>query len=340
MLLADGPGASGFAKTARALMRYRRQDIVAVLDRCQAGKTAEQGFGVGGDIPVIGSLAECPTVDALFIGIAPAGGKLPEAWQPLLLQAIESGIDVVSGLHDFLVNNTAFCHAAERSGARLIDVRRNNQAIVAEHVTFPANNLRIHTVGHDCCVGKMVVAVEVERALKQQGRNAKFLATGQTGIMLAGDGVPVDCVVSDFASGAIEQMVIRNQGCDTLLIEGQGSLAHPSFSGVTASLLHGCAPQGMILCYEAGRQTVYELEHVAIKPLDTLIALYESMAAMRYPAKVIAVAVNGKNLTPEDIDIEVDRIEQQHGLPACDVYRHGAGKLVGAVEELRTALMG
>lgn len=335
VILADGASRSSSAKTCYALLRYRQADVRAVLDASEAGSTAGSVLGVGGDIPIVQSLAEVPDADAVFIGIAPAGGKLPNAWKATLHQAVKRGVDIVSGLHDFLINDPELAAAARASDTRLIDVRRNEEHTVGTHAEFPAGNLRIHTVGNDCSVGKMVVAMEVQRELARRGADARFLATGQTGIMLSGDGVPVDCVVADFISGAIEQLVLRNSEAELLFIEGQGSLAHPSFSGVTLGLLHGCAPQGMLLCYEAGRRGVKELAHVPLQPLGSLVRLYETAANLRCPSRVIGIAVNGKQLPDSELEEEIKRVEGELELPACDVYRHGATKLANAVEQLK-----
>lgn len=339
VLLTEGASREVAAKTAFGMLRYRGSDIAAVLDGAEIGLCAQEVFGFGGGIPMIASIRDCPDATALFIGISPAGGKLPASWKPILLEALGQGVDIVSGLHDFLINDPQLVEAARQGNARLCDVRRNSEHTVAQNACFPENNLRIHTVGQDCGVGKMVVSLEVQREVERRGWDARFLATGQTGIMIAGRGVPVDCVVADFISGAVEQLVLRNQNADTLVIEGQGSISHPSFSGVTLGLLHGCAPQGLILCYEAGRTHVRELEHVPLKPLPKLLTWYETIASMRSPAKVIGVAVNGKYLSATDTDKEVKRVEDELGLPACDVWRHGAGKLADAVEALRAELV-
>lgn len=339
VILSEGASRTVAAKTAVGMLRYRSDDIAAVLDAAESGLTADDVLGAGGNIPMIADLDECPQADALFIGISPAGGKMPAAWKPILLDALRRGIDIVSGLHDFMCRDAALSEGATATGARLIDVRRNHEHTVAQHALFSPTNLRIHTVGHDCGVGKMVVSLEVQRELQRRGENARFLATGQTGIMISGQGVPVDCVVSDFVSGAVEQLVLRNQDADMLLIEGQGSISHPSFSGVTLGLLHGCAPQGLILCYEARREHVRELEHVPLKPLSELIPMYESIASFRTPAKVIGIAVNSRHLAAPEIDAEVARVEDQFGLPACDVWHQGAGKLADAALKLRKQLM-
>ncbi|MCP4782114.1 MAG: DUF1611 domain-containing protein [Fuerstiella sp.] len=330
ILLTDGFSTPFLAKTAISLLRYRPSDIVAVLDSTEAGRTSDSLFQAGGTTPVVGSLGEVDA-DALFIGIAPPGGALPGSWRAIVLEALARGIDVVSGLHDFLCHDSEFQQAADEHGCRLIDVRKNNQRHTAKHVEFREGCLRVHTVGHDCSVGKMVTSLEIQRALAKRGEDAQFLATGQTGIMIAGDGVPVDCVVADFVNGAAETLVQRHEQHDILLIEGQGSISHPSFSAVTLGLLHGCAPDGLILCYEAGREMVKGLDEIPIPPLKTLVAAYENIAALRNPCRVIGVAMNGRKLSPEEAVVERERVSSELGLPACDVYRDGADVLADAV---------
>ena len=183
-------------------------------------------------------------------------------------------------------------------GVQLIDVRRNRERDVAQRVGLRDDCLRIHTVGHDCSVGKMVTAIEVTNELKRRGRDAKFLASGQTGIMVEGDGVPVDCVVADFVSGAIEQLVLQHQHHEILLIEGQGSLVHPAYSGVTLGLLHGCSPHGLILCYEIGRETITGVPGMPIPPLAEIKRLNEIMANVMQPCQVIGISMNSRLVSP------------------------------------------
>lgn len=334
VLLTDSFSTPFLAKTAISLLRYRREDVVAVLDSTEAGKTAESLFEVGDTVPVIDSIDEV-NADALFIGIAPPGGKLPAHWHPIVAKALARGIDVVSGLHDFLSNDSELVRLASANNCRIVDVRRNSEHDTAQHARFPVQCLRIHTVGHDCSIGKMVASLEVQRELVQRGHDAEFLATGQTGIMIAGDGVPVDCVVADFVNGAAEALVQRNQHHEILLIEGQGSITHPSFSAVTLGLLHGCAPDGLILVYEVGRTEVKGLDEVPLRSLPELVDLYTSMASVRHPCRVIGVAMNGRNISATEASIERQRVSDELGLPVCDVYRDGAAVLADAVLKLQ-----
>lgn len=335
VLITDGYSNPVTAKTASCLLRFCPEEIVAVLDRSAEAPTAQGLLGVGGDIPVIQSMEEAPDGDSLVIGIAPPGGKIPISWRPLILEAIKRGMTIYSGLHDYLIEDSEFCEAARVHSVDLIDLRRNAEHEVASCDALDDSCLRIHTVGQDCGVGKMLVSVELTRALNDSGLNTKFIATGQTGILVEGDGCPVDSVVSDFVSGAVEKMIIQHSDYDAVVVEGQGSLAHPRYSAVTLGLLHGCSPHAMVLCYEAGRDNFNGLSHLALPGLSDLKAVYETMANLRHPSQVIAVAMNSRLLSDEQANVERERVKRELGLPVCDVVRHGAQDLVRAVLDLR-----
>lgn len=340
LILTEGHTEPVTGKTAACVVRYCSDDVVGLLDATQAGKTAGQLLGVGGPIPVVARLDDAPDANALMIGIAPPGGRIPDAWRTTILGALARGMDVISGLHEFLADDGEFAAAAAASGARLVDVRRNNEADVA--VCAPLNDrcIRLHTVGQDCSLGKMLVAVELSKALQRAGRSAKFVATGQTGIMVEGDGVPIDCVVSDFLSGAIEKQIVAHQDSHEFLVfEGQGSITHPRYSAVTLGLLHGCLPDGMILCYEVGRTHVHGLEHVPLKPLAELRDVYENLANLRHPSRVIGVAMNSRRVDDEQAAAERERVRQELGLPVCDVIRHGPDELVQAALALKKPVL-
>lgn len=337
-LLTDGYSTPFMAKTAISLLRYRPEDMVALIDRETPASNTAELFNVPVAVPVIRELSQAEQLDAVYIGIAPPGGKLPDSWRDILRSALERKLDIVSGLHDFLVDDPEYVSLANASGSRLLDVRKNRYKSTGSGRSFRPGNLRIHTVGHDCSVGKMVVTLELEKALKAAGHDAKFLATGQTGIMVSGRGVPIDCVVGDFVNGAAEELVAEHEKHDFLLIEGQGSISHPAFSAVTAGLLHGCAPDGLIFCYEAGRTLVKGLSDIPIAPLKQQIAALESMANLRHPCKVIGIAINTRTLSPEQAEAEVARAEQEYNLPACDVYRDGPEKLLQATIALRSEM--
>ena len=338
VLLTDGFSDPFLAKTAISMLRYRVQDILGVLDVEAVGKTASELFGVGGKVPIVATL-DAVDADALFLGIAPPGGKLPVQWRPAIMDALERGIDVVSGLHDFLSDDDQFVQLAKQNGCRIIDVRKNNFRQTAVHADFRKGCMRIHAVGQDCSLGKMVTSLELHRELQNRGEDAKFLATGQTGIMIAGDGVPIDCVVADFVNGAAESLVKQFDHHDILLIEGQGSISHPSYSAVTLGLLHGCAPDGLIFCYEVGRTHVKGLDDVPLPSIRTLIDIYENLASLRHRCRVIGIALNTRNVSAEEANQERDRVSREFGLPACDVYREGPSALVDAIVQLKGELV-
>ncbi len=335
VILTEGQSNPIRAKTASCVIRYCPDEVIALLDRTQAGKTSRDLLAVG-DVPVIARLDQAPEAKTLLIGIANPGGLLPPAWRAIIVEAIERGMDVVSGMHEFLADDPELAAAARKRKVKLIDVRNNRLKRIARGEGLREQCLRIHTVGHDCSVGKMVASVEVTNGLKARGYDAKFAATGQTGIVVEGDGYPIDCMVADFISGAAEQLVLDHQHHDIVIVEGQGSLFHPSYSGVTLGLLHGCQPHGMILCYEVGRTYPLGLEHIALPPLSTIRRLYEVAAAIRRPCPVIGIAMNSRLLTDDEADRERKQMERLFGLPVCDVFRHGADPLVDAVLRLRS----
>lgn len=339
ILLVDGYRDWHTAKTAICLLRYCPQEVVAVFDREMAGRTCQEALGIGGQIPVIGSIADRPpSANMLTIGIAPPGGKIPAPWRPIILEAIQAGLHILSGLHDFVSEDPEFAAAAARHGVGLIDVRKNDERDVAHRKGIREGCLRIHTVANDCSCGKMVTAVEVTRGLRQRGVDAKFVATGQTGIMVEGDGCPVDRVICDFLNGAAEKLVLRNQHHEVIVIEGQGSLYHPRYSAVTLGLLHGSIPDGLIVCYEMGRTHIAGMPEFPLPPLRELIDYYERTASIMHPCRVIGIAVNGYKYSDAEVTAECARVEKDLGLPACDVIRHGPDKLVDAVLELKKKL--
>jgi uncharacterized NAD-dependent epimerase/dehydratase family protein len=330
VILTEGHTNPHTAKTASCMIRYKGDEVVALLDATQRGRTSRDLLHVG-DTPVVGSLAEAPPANTLLLGIAPPGGKIPPPWRAIILEAISRGMNILAGLHDFLTADAEFVAAAKKRGVELIDVRKNNERDIARRRGLRPDCLRILTVGHDCSVGKMVASVELVNALKARGRDAKFIATGQTGIMVEGDGCPIDCVVADFVSGAVEKLILKNQHHEILVVEGQGSLVHPSYSGVTLSLLHGCLPHAMILVYEIGRDRITGVEQVKIPPLAKIRELNEVMASITQPCRVIGVAMNSRRVSAEDAEAERRRVREELNVPVCDVIRHGADELVEAI---------
>jgi uncharacterized NAD-dependent epimerase/dehydratase family protein len=331
VVLTGGYTDPSVAKTAISVIRYRGGDVVAVLDASRAGRTAGEVLGVGNGIPVVASLAEAPTATELLVGIAPPGGELPADWRNTLAEAIVRGLDIVSGLHQFLGDDPELAAAAAVRGTRLIDVRRNQEREVAHRRGLRQACLRLHTVGTDCAVGKMVASIEIVRSLARRGVDAKFVATGQTGIMIEGDGCPIDCVVSDFVNGAAERLVLANQHHDVIAIEGQGSIFHPRYSSVTYGLLHGSLPDCLVLCHEIGRREFFGLEGIPLPSLERAVEAFEAAANLMHPCRVVGVALNGRTASDAELESERRRVRDELGLPACDVIRHGADELAEAV---------
>jgi uncharacterized NAD-dependent epimerase/dehydratase family protein len=327
----------GTAKTAVNLIRYKPEEVVAIWDPANAGKNSREVFGLG-NTPFIAELDEAKGANLVAIGIAPAGGKLSPTLRAQILEAMSKGLDVLSGLHAFVSDDAELAEAARKFGRKITDVRKNTERDVTQRKNINDRCLRIHTVGHDCNVGKMVVSLEIANALKKRGKDAKFVATGQTGMMIEGDGCPIDAVVADFINGAAETLVLTNQHHEIILIEGQGSISHPRYSAVTLGLLHGCMPQGLILCYEMGRSTVYGLDSVKLLPLARYRDLYEQIGSLQFPCKTIGIGINGRRFSDAEVEEERKRIEGELELPAADILRHGPDRLADAVLKFQTEL--
>jgi len=338
VILTDGHANPHTAKTAICVIRYRPEEVAAVLDRQVAGRTCGEVLGVGGPIPVVGSLEEAPEANTLLIGIAPPGGKIPPHWRPILREAIARKMDIISGLHELLGDDPELTAAAAEHAVELVDLRSSDHRDVAQRMGIRPGCLRLHTVANDCSCGKMVAAVEVSKGIRELGVDAQFVATGQTGILIAGAGIAVDRVIADFVAGAAERLVLDNQDHDVIVVEGQGSLFHPRYSGVTLSLLHGLMPDGLILCYEMGRTTIFGMESIPLAPLERVIAFYEEAANLMHPCRVVGVAVNGQRFGDDEVAAECEQVEHRLGLPACDVIRHGPGKLADAAVALKQQL--
>lgn len=338
LVLADGYLDKRNAKTAHGVIRYSDDDIAAVLDRDNAGRRlAEVLPELGRDAPIVASVEDGlhhePT--SLLLGVATPGGWMPEEWRGWIVEALRSGLEIVNGLHTFLRDDSEFVALAEEHGARLWDVRDPPGGIpLFSGKTLEAPQKIVLTVGSDCAVGKKTTAIELTRAARAAGMKAEFVATGQTGIMIAGRGIAVDRVVADFVAGAAEKLVIEaDPDSDTLIIEGQGSLWHPAYSGVTLSLLHGASPHALVLCHEVGRSAIEEPPFSALPSLDVMRVTYESLALVVRPARVACVSLNCKGLDSAAARRAIADVEAEVNLPAGDVTRGDAPKLWSAVQE-------
>src|SRR6478735_159536 len=267
VILAEGEFAPHSAKTAYGVIRYGRDDVVAVLDSTKAGQNVD-AFVPGHDIPIVATLADALALpnppDALLIGIAPTGGRLPAAWREIILAAIGAGLDVLSGLHTFLGDDPEFAAAAGARGTAIVDYRRPpdrmKTAVGRRHA--PGKRV-ILMVATDCAIGKMSVALELRKSAEAAGQSAVFVPTGQTGMMIDGWGAAVDRLISDFTQGTVEWLVEQGEAQgDWVLVEGQGSLDHPAYSSVTLGLIHGATPQAMVMVYKPGLAE-HDWDHIA-----------------------------------------------------------------------------
>lgn len=314
------------SKTAAMLLRYRAEDVVAVVDSAAAGSDVTAAIPWARPVPILADVDELPAMgcDALFVGVAPVGGELPSAMRGHVLNAAKCGIDVVSGMHAFLADDPELAAAAADGGARLFDVRRPPaERLVAGARARQTRCRRVLTVGTDCNVGKMFTALELVASLKRRGRNAAFAATGQTGIMVCGRGIVVDAVVADFVAGAAEALVLDAdaRGAELCVVEGQGSLGHPSFSAVTLGLLHGVCPDALVLVHHLGRTGYRAHPDLPLPPIDRLIRAYEGVSELVSAAKVVAIAVNATGVDEETAEREVAWLRGVTGLPVYDPRR-------------------
>jgi len=337
-IYAPGEFGQESSKTAEGVLRYGRNPIVCVIDDKQAGRTIKSLVGIDIDAPIVSTIDEALALgaDALLLGTAWNGGRMPERWRADIVAAIAGGMDVINGLHDFLEDDANIVAAAKAHGKRLFDVRKPPENMPVGAARVLEGNVRnahvILTIGSDCSMGKMTTALEIQKVADAQGAKTAFVATGQTGIMICGRGIAIDRVIGDFMAGATEMMVVEAAAhADFIFVEGQGSLAHPGFSGVTMALVHGACPQSMILCHKPSRTKIKNTD-IEISDLNKLIASYESMTTYLRPGKVLAVALNTSDLTEEEAQAAISQVQVHTGLPACDPVRFSAKVLWQAIE--------
>lgn len=310
-----------FAKTAYGLRDWAGEDVVGQhrLDGCRIDLGLEDlGYR---DAAARGARS-------LVIGAAPVGGALPDRWLASLVEAIEAGLDIVSGLHERLSQRPALVEAAARAGVALHDVREPGR-------TFPIatgrkrTGLRLLTVGADCALGKKYAALAVARALRQAGVKATFRATGQTGIMIAGAGVPMDAVISDFLAGAAETLSPDNDPDHWDIIEGQGSLFHPAYAGVSMGLLHGSQPDAIVVCHDPDRRSLLGFPKFTAADPAAVIARALLEGRTTNPAiACVGVSVNSARLDDSQRKLLFAALERELSVPVFDPIRDGAGALV------------
>jgi uncharacterized NAD-dependent epimerase/dehydratase family protein len=310
----------------RGIVQYGPHPVVAILDSTRAGESYQ-------GIPIVSSVEEAlprgPTTAA--VGVATQGGRFPPAWRKLLKDSIRAGLDLESGLHEFISEDPELTALAAEHGVELRDLRKPPPDLsvpTGENLRVPAKI--VLTVGSDCAIGKKTVAVELDRAARRRGLKSLFVPTGQTGIWIAGWGIAIDAVVSDFLAGAAERLVVEGarRGGELLWVEGQGSLVHPAYSGVTMGLLHGAAPHAFVLVHKARATHTEGYPDYPLSPLPDLIDLHERASLPLRRAKVVAIALHTGALSEEEARAEIDAVAAETGLPTSDPVRFGADGLL------------
>ena len=343
-ILAEGAFEWHYGKTATGVIRYGKDTVVAVIDSTKAGQDVAQALGgapFGHGIPVVRDIREALTYrpDSLLIGIAPMGGALPATWRWQLLTAIDAGLDIISGLHFFISDDEELRTAAAKRGVTIWDVRRPSaQNRVAQFIPHRPGSHTVLLVGSDCATGKMTAALELDREARRRGMSSAFVATGQTGIIISGNGLPVDRIISDFVAGMVEEMVLDfTNKYDWVFVEGQGALNHPGYSPVTLGLIHGSMPDAMIFSHIAGATTIEGYDHCPLPSLSRMIQFNEdtvSWVRPERPCKVAGLALVTHHLGEQEARDAVKQAEDETGLPATDVLRFGAGVLMDALSRL------
>ena len=311
------------AKTGQGIVDWRPGHV---LGQCRLP-------GCGADLGVVElSLREAAEQGArtLVIGVVNPGGSLPAAWQETLVGALREGMDLASGMHTPLGSLPAVAEAAARLGRRLVDVRRAPSGL-RTGTGRKRSGKRLLTVGTDCAVGKKYAALAIQRVLEERGVKADFRATGQTGILISGTGIAVDAVVSDFASGAAEALSPDNDDDHWDVVEGQGSLFHPSFAGVSLALLHGAQPDAFVVCHEPTRRTMRNVA-APIADIGQVIEQTTALGRLTNPdIRCTGIALNTAALADDDASALAARTQERFGLPTCDPLRHGVAPLVDAL---------
>ena len=322
------------AKTAIGFIRYGLCETVSVVDRKLTSKTVGEVLNIKSSIPIVASIEEAknlrPDADVLMIGIATVGGNFPREWIPEIKKAIKHKLNIANGLHDFLSEIPEIKTLANKEGVYLWDVRKVNdkfQVANARLLEYPVEV--VLTVGTDGAIGKMTVALELTKSARLIGKSAKFIATGQTGMMISSEGVPVDAIRGDFMAGAIEEEIIKaaKTNNEIVFVEGQGSILHPGWSGVTLALLHGCLPHKLILCHKAHRDYLRNTK-VKIESLSQFAKVYENISLSLRQAKVVGIGLNTFGLDEKQTQYEIKKAEDETGLPTDDPVKYSGEKLL------------
>ncbi|HEX3468634.1 MAG TPA: DUF1611 domain-containing protein [Candidatus Elarobacter sp.] len=335
LILAPHAFTSRAAKMAHGVIAYSSDVVVAVVDPDHAGRRVRDVLPyLRSDVPIVASFEEgmrfAPT--ALLVGIAPAGGQLPDDFRAAIRDALRARLEVVSGLHAMLNDDAELAAMAREHDTRIWDLRLPPAAPLFSGAAWDVTATIVLTVGSDAAVGKMTAALELVRAARERGADAAFVPTGQIGIAIAGWGTAIDRVVADFAPGAAEQLVLEGErrARDLLLLEGQGGINNPAFAPVTLALLYGGAPDALVLVHNPSRKVIEDYE-VPILSYRALIRTYESLCATIKPAPVVGIALNTRDCSEDEARAHLEAARAETGLPCDDVVRNGPHELYDAI---------
>lgn len=335
IVLAEGRFSPLRSKTANGAIAYMRDEVLAVIDSTKAGQTAQEVLGYGGNIPVVAGLNEGLTFkpNALLIGIAPSGGRLPDAWRRIIRAALKNKLDILNGLHTIFSDDPEFTALAKKYRCKITDWRKipADSEVVSQGSWRTRRAKTILSVGTDCNIGKMTTTLEVHREFLKRGLKSDFIGTGQTGMMISGKGIAVDAIISDYIAGSIEKEIDNSEraGFEYIFVEGQGALSHHGYSGVTLGLIHGTMPDAMILCHQPTR--LKDDYGIPLPDVERLIRLHEDVVNIFRPTKVVGIGINSIGLTDEESKAEAQKLEDETGIPAVDAFRFGGKKLADAL---------
>ena len=323
-------------KTGNMLIRYRTDEVVALLDRTKSGMTANDELGYGGNIPVLDNFDACIDLepDTLVIGNASQGGFISDDYRAEVIKAIEFGCDIISGMHHFINDDVEFVQLAEKHNVSLFDLRRP-----PDPPNFPKGSWHkrkipvLLIVGTDCDTGKMTTAWEVSERLKSRGRKVEFIGTGQTGILLSGAGVPIDAVKADFMAGEIEHLIDKvSEDTELIIVEGQGALTNQYYAGVTLGLLHGAMPDYMLMTHDPARDL--DVTDYPMATMRLVMDMHLDLMSNFKKSKFIGINLLTFKLSDEDAKKEIDKVKEEYSMATTDLIRYGSNELIETIEDL------
>lgn len=323
-------------KMGHGILKYSPNPVVAVIDSKHAGKDISQFVKCDRDCPIVASIEDAKKhgAEVLVLGIAPSGGKLPDEWLPILDEAVRHGFSIVNGLHDKLAHR----YPNLSSTQWIWDIRQEPKSLpIATGAAGKLNNTRVLFIGSDMAVGKMTAGLELFKAARNANINTQFVATGQIGITITGQGVPLDAIRLDYACGAVENAVMAAKDADLVIIEGQGSLAHPG-STATLPLLRGSMPTHLVFCHRANQTTLEKQKNILLPPLDKLIKLYEDLATTCdtfHKPTTVGICLNTSHMNEEDAESAMKKLSSETNMPVWDVVRQSADELLETLQLIR-----